>query len=445
MQATQATPGKVGERSMSPPSQTPQPTRQGPSGGSSGQAGGAQGPLRVIIIDDQSAIRQAISDLLKGARDIEIVGQAADGDEGLMLVHNVNPDAILLDLEMPRLDGFTFLRLLMAKRPTPVVVVSSHSSRESVFRALELGAMEFVAKPTRISGAGDLQPIRDDLLQKLRMVRSLKLETLAARTRAHRLNPSSSPGIPQGTGATGTPPSGASDGLPARSMSSDDLYAARLTTENSFLPTRLICIGASTGGPPSILTLLQGLDTRLPATFLITQHMPDMYTQAFAERLRRATHWPVRTATPGDAIAQGEVLIASGGASLCIVREGPFLIVEPPSSTQTPDALRGGSGSLNIPMGLGSAPSPSIDRMLMSAASAMGERVIAVLLSGMSGEGVSGIQAVRAAGGRVIVESPESAIMTGMPQEAIRSGAVHEVVPLRRMADTLTRLVLNKR
>src|SRR3954470_21789534 len=113
-------------------------------------------PLRVIIVDDQAAIRQALCDLLAGAHDIQIVGQASDGDEGLVLVHAQNPDAILLDLEMPRLDGFAFLRLLMAKRPTPVVVVSSHSSRESVFRALELGAMEFVAKPTRISGAGDL-------------------------------------------------------------------------------------------------------------------------------------------------------------------------------------------------------------------------------------------------------------------------------------------------
>ncbi len=147
----------------------------------------------------------------------------------------------------------------------------------------------------------------------------------------------------------------------------------------------------------------------------------------------------------GDAIAQGEVLIASGGSSLCIAREGPFLVVQPQRSTQTPDAMPGPGGLTQLPIGLGNGPAPSIDRMLISAAAAMGERVIAVLLSGMSGEGVAGIQAVRAAGGRVVVESPESAIMTGMPQEAIRSGAVHEVVPLRRMADTLTRLVLNKR
>jgi two-component system chemotaxis response regulator CheB len=375
------------------------------------RSGGTIAPLRVIIVDDQPAIRQALCELLKGATDIEIVGQASDGDEGLVLVHSSNPDAILLDLEMPRLDGFAFLRLLMAKRPTPVVVVSSHSSRESVFRALELGAMEFVAKPTRISGAGDLQPIRDDLLAKLRMVRSLSLETLAARTRTQRLlSPSAQPAV--------------------RSASTEDLLSNfRSSGDNNFLPARLLCIGASTGGPPAILALLQSLDPRLPVTVLITQHMPEMYTQAFAERLRRATQWPVRTATPGEAVAQGEVLIASGSSSLCVVREGPFLCVSPPLE----------------PEDRGSGFVPSIDRMLSAAAEAMGDKVIAVLLSGMSGEGIAGIQAVRSAGGRVVVESPESAIMTGMPQEAIRSGAVHEVVPLRRMADTLTRQILSRR
>lgn len=429
---------------MIPPSQTSQPSRQAPSGSSGGPSASRPGPLRIIIVDDQPTIRQAICDLLKGARDIEIVGQASDGGEGLMLVHNVNPDAILLDLEMPRLDGFTFLRLLMAKRPTPVVVVSSHSSRESVFRALELGAMEFVAKPTRISGAGDLQPIREDLLQKLRMVRSLRLETLAARTRAQRSMPTSSSSAEvRVPGAAGS--SAAMQGAGAQASESDEQFQLRLTSENTFLPGRLICIGASTGGPPSILTLLQGLDPRLPATFLITQHMPEMYTQAFAERLRRATQWPVRTATAGEAIAQGEVLIASGGGSLCIAREGPFLVVQAQGSAQTPEAVVPGAGGGGMPLGLGSAPAPSIDRMMISAANTMGERVIAVLLSGMSGEGVAGIQAVRAAGGRVVVESPESAIMTGMPQEAIRSGAVHEVVPLRRMAETLTRIIISRR
>lgn len=429
---------------MIPPSQTSQPSRQAPSGSSGGPSASRPGPLRIIIVDDQPTIRQAICDLLKGARDIEIVGQASDGGEGLMLVHNVNPDAILLDLEMPRLDGFTFLRLLMAKRPTPVVVVSSHSSRESVFRALELGAMEFVAKPTRISGAGDLQPIREDLLQKLRMVRSLRLETLAARTRAQRSMPTSSSSAEvRVPGAAGS--SAAMQGAEAQANESDEQFQLRLTSENTFLPGRLICIGASTGGPPSILTLLQGLDPRLPATFLITQHMPEMYTQAFAERLRRATQWPVRTATAGEAIAQGEVLIASGGGSLCIAREGPFLVVQAQGSAQTPEAAVAGASGGGMPLGLGTAPAPSIDRMMISAAHTMGERVIAVLLSGMSGEGVAGIQAVRAAGGRVIVESPESAIMTGMPQEAIRSGAVHEVVPLRRMAETLTRIIISRR
>ena len=167
--------GRASEANMIPPSQTSQPSLKVPSGSSGGASPTRPGPLRIIIVDDQATIRQAICDLLKGARDIEIVGQAADGGEGLMLVHNVNPDAILLDLEMPRLDGFYFPaapRWPSGQRRSSWFLATP---RASVFRALELGAMEFVAKPTRISGAGDLQPIREDLLQKLRMVRSLRL------------------------------------------------------------------------------------------------------------------------------------------------------------------------------------------------------------------------------------------------------------------------------
>ena len=141
--------------------------------------------LKVVIIDDQPVIRQALTALLRGEPDLQIVGQASDGEEGLKVVFATQPDVITLDLEMPRLDGFAFLRLLMAKQPRPVVIVSSHATRESVFRALELGAVEFVAKPSRIASDADLQPIRDDLLRKLRTVTQLSIRSVAERMRLH--------------------------------------------------------------------------------------------------------------------------------------------------------------------------------------------------------------------------------------------------------------------
>ncbi len=368
-------------------------------------------PLRVVIIDDQPAIRQALCELLRNESDIQIIGQAGDGEEGLKVVHTEQPDAILLDLEMPRMDGFAFLRLLMAKRPTPVVVVSSHATRESVFRALELGAMEFVAKPTRIYGAADLGPIRDDLLRKLRLVRSLSMTQLTERTRVQNAT------------------SSGANFRPVRSRSSEDLLSTIRSGENPALsPGRILCIGASTGGPPAIQALLQGLHPRLPISILITQHMPDKFTAAFVDRLARTTPWPVREAEPGTAVAPGEVVVAAGTHSLRVYRDGPLLRLQPPlhDEARGPDIV------------------PSIDRMLESTAQAMGSQVIAVILTGMSGDAVAGVRAVHACGGRVLAEAPQSAIMASMPEAVIRSGCVHDIVPLRRMADAITRLTLSR-
>lgn len=360
-------------------------------------------PLRVVIIDDQAAIRQALRTLLQGEPDIQVVAEAQDGEEGLKVVHTEQPDAVLLDLEMPRLDGFAFLRLQMAKKPVPVVVVSSHATRESVFRALELGAMEFVAKPLRIAGSADLGPIRDDLLRKLRLVRFLSMQSLSDRMSAQRR------------------------GGPVRSRSSEDLLSnLRVGSGQSLVPKALICIGASTGGPPAILSILQSLHTQLPVSVLVTQHMPEKFTAAFVERLRRTTSWPVREADAELPVAPGEVVVASASYSLCVYRDGPLLRLLPPSIDE-----RRSKGYV-----------PSIDRMMEAAAQAMGPQVIGVILTGMSGDGIDGILAVRRAGGRVLAEEPSSAVVASMPEEAIRSGAVHEIAPLRRIPDVLTRWVL---
>ena len=225
--------------------------------------------LKVVIIDDQSVIRQALTSLLRGEPDLQIVAQASDGEEGLKVVFATQPDVITLDLEMPRLDGFAFLRLLMAKQPRPVVIVSSHATRESVFRALELGAVEFVAKPSRIASDADLQPIRDDLLRKLRTVTQLSIRSVAERMRLH------------------------GQGVRLRTRSSEDLLSGmRSLPEPALLPRFLVCIGASTGGPPAIATLLQALPSKLPISVLITQHMPSKFTAAFVESPQLSKAYP---------------------------------------------------------------------------------------------------------------------------------------------------------
>lgn len=366
-------------------------------------------PIRIVIIDDQAAIRQALATLLDAEKDILVVGRASDGEEGLRVVFQTQPDLILLDLEMPRMDGFAFLRLLMLKRPTPVVVVSSHSTRESVFKALELGALEFVAKPVRVKDASDLHVIRDDLLGKIRLSRRLQVVSLTERARL------SSKQTAQRMNTTGPAPA------PSTNQGAPDAVHP--------LPERLLCIGASTGGPTSILTVLLGLDPGLPVGILITQHMPEKFTAAFAERLERSTPWHVHEARPGDTVGAGMVLVAAGGWSLRVAREvtkdGAVLRVQPP---QEPESRSDGYV-------------PSVDRMMEAAALALGDKVIAAILTGMAGDGVKGALAVRKAGGRVLAEAPESAIIASMPEEAIRSGAVDEVVPLSRMAEAIARQI----
>ncbi|HMY57126.1 MAG TPA: chemotaxis-specific protein-glutamate methyltransferase CheB [Pseudomonadota bacterium] len=361
--------------------------------------------LKVVIIDDQPVIRQALTALLRGEPDLQIVGQASDGEEGLKVVFATQPDVITLDLEMPRLDGFAFLRLLMAKQPRPVVIVSSHATRESVFRALELGAVEFVAKPSRIASDADLQPIRDDLLRKLRTVTQLSIRSVAERMRLH------------------------GQGVRLRTRSSEDLLSGmRSLPEPALLPRFLVCIGASTGGPPAIATLLQALPSKLPISVLITQHMPSKFTAAFVDRLRRTTEWSVREADPDLPVAPGEVLVAPASHSLCVYRDGGVLRVRKASEIQEP---RGGYV-------------PSIDRMLSAAAEAMGPAVLAVILSGMSGDAVQGVQAVSRTAGRVLVESPQSAVIASMPEAVIQTGAVHEVAPLPKLASLIIRYVLSR-
>ncbi len=362
-------------------------------------------PIRIVIIDDQPIIRRALRGLLENQADLQIVGEAQDGEEGLKVVHLENPDVITLDLEMPKLDGFAFLRLLMAKQPRPVVVVSSHATRESVFRALELGAVEFCAKPSLILSQADLEPIREDLLCKLRAATQLRLSSLADRMRL------------LGQGHT------------LRTRSTEEaLNGIPLQAEASSLPRCVVCIGASTGGPPAIVALLQALPPSLPISILITQHLPGKFTPAFVERLRRTTDWPIREAALDMPIVPGEVVIASGNQSLCVHREGRSL----KSGLPEPQDV---SPSTYV---------PSIDAMFRSCASAMGPAVVAVILSGMSGDGVLGVHAVAKAGGRVIVESPQSAVLSAMPEAAISSGVVHDVVPLGKLASAIIRHIFTR-
>jgi len=304
------------------------------------------------------------------------------------------------------MDGFSFLRLLMARQPTPVLVISGYATRENVFKALELGALDFVAKPSRTI-TPELRNIQEELLAKVRMVTQLRMVNLvdrAARTRSvgTMSGQFAPPPVPV------TPPASRKEGV---------------------APPRLIAIGASTGGPPAINRILVNLEPTLPVGIVITQHMPAKFTKAFAERLDRTTPWHVREAEPGDALSAGCVLVAPGSGSLVVKREGAALKVDILAPQPPPNEDR---------------YVPSVDRMFMSCAAAMGGDVCAIVLTGMGGDGGRGVKAVKASGGRTVAEAPETAVIFGMPQEAIATGSVDDVVPLPNIPELIARFAQKK-
>jgi two-component system chemotaxis response regulator CheB len=337
----------------------------------------------MLLVDDSALSLGELQRVLEGAGDFEVVGHARDGEQALREVMALLPDAIVLDLQMPRMDGFTFLRLLMARRPTPVIVLSSNSRRSDVLKTLELGALDFVAKPER----GGLEPVREELLAKCAMIRALRVENLAARSPPER-----EPADP------------------------------RPLVE----PTRLAVIGASTGGPQALQEILGALPGDLPLGVLVAQHMPEKFTRAFAERLGRSSAFTVAEAAEGDLVAAGRVLIAPGGRHLEVRRER-------------------GTGALRVTLvapeagGESARYCPSVDRLFTSAALAMPRRLCAVVLTGMGNDGAAGIQAVKAAGGLTLSESELTAVIYGMPRSAVATGKVDTSLPLSEIAGRLER------
>jgi two-component system chemotaxis response regulator CheB len=335
----------------------------------------------VLLVDDSALSLGELQRLLETAGGFEVVGHARDGEQALHEVMALRPDAVLLDLQMPRMDGFTFLRLLMARRPTPVIVLSSNSRRSDVFKSLELGALDFVAKPER----GGLESVREELLAKCGVIRGLRIENLATRARPDH-----------------------------------DPVDPRPLVE----PARLAVVGASTGGPQALQELLGALPGDLPLAVLVAQHMPEKFTRAFAERLGRTSACTVAEAADGDLVAAGRVLIAPGGHHLELQRDR-------------------GTGTLRVTLakpevgGASSPYCPSIDRLFTSAALAMPRRLCGVVLTGMGSDGAAGVQAVKAAGGFTIAESEMTAVIYGMPRAAVATGKVDVSLGLGEIAARL--------
>jgi two-component system chemotaxis response regulator CheB len=334
--------------------------------------------IRTLVIDDSAFSRQAITRMLEASPLVEVVGVARDGEEALRKTFELQPDLITVDLEMPRMDGFTFLRVIMSKRPTPVIVISGRTGEDDVFRALELGAIDFVGKPSP-RATPELNNIEQELLRKVHAIRDLRIEKVQTRI-----------------GAATT----------------------AIREESGFSPSapRVVAIGSSTGGPAALMQIFSAFPNAPQCSFVVAQHMPAGFTRGFAERIDRLTRLRAIESEGGEILSPGTVLIAPGGKHLEFENTGGDVVTKLVASEDRDKYT------------------PSVDRLFESAAKHLGADLLAVVLTGMGDDGRSGVRSVNLAGGSVIAESESTAVIFGMPQQAIRTGLVDQVLPLGEIA-----------
>ena len=338
--------------------------------------------IRVLVVDDSALVRSLLSEIINREPDMSCVGAASDPLVAREMIRQLAPDVITLDVEMPRMDGIDFLGKLMRLRPMPVLMVSTLTERgaDVTLRALELGAVDFVAKP-RIGVADGLRLLAEDICAKLRT---------AAQAQVRRL-PSPAASTPQRPAAPGL---------------------GRLSTE------KIVFIGASTGGTEATRELLMGLPADAPAV-VITQHMPPGFTRSYAARLDSLCRIRIKEAADGERILPGHGYIAPGGLHLTVERSGANYLAR----------VRDGD-PIN-------RHKPSVEALFESAARVVGPNALGVMLTGMGADGAKAMKAMRDAGSYNICQDEASCVVFGMPREAIAQGAAHEVLSLQRIAPAL--------
>lgn len=341
-------------------------------------------PIRVLIIDDSVIIRQLLKEILSRQAAFEVVGTASDPIEGYDKIVQLKPDVLTLDVEMPRMDGISFLERLMKSHPMPVVMVSTltRQGSEITLKALELGAVDFIAKPTESIFTG-MAAISQEIVAKVKA---------AAHARVRPKSPTVTP----------LPPS--------------PVFTQRTRTD------QIIAIGASTGGPEAIRQLLQGLPAVSPPV-VIVQHMPPVFTRSFAERLDRLCALSVKEAEDGDVLKQGHAYVAPGDYHLEVTLSQSRYVARVVQSEPV------------------NRHRPSADVLFESVARCCASTAVGVILTGMGADGANGIKQMRNSGARTIAQDEESSVVFGMPREAIARGGAEFVLPLAQIAQKVMQLV----
>ncbi|HWR02924.1 MAG TPA: chemotaxis response regulator protein-glutamate methylesterase [Humidesulfovibrio sp.] len=352
-------------------------------------------PIKVLVVDDSALVRQTLIEILKSDPDITVVGAAADPLAAAEKLREVVPDVITLDIEMPRMDGLTFLRKLMSQHPIPVVICSSLAEEgdETTFRALEYGAVEIITKP-KVGTKQFLEESRIRIIDAVRAAAQAKVRTMTG-------------------GAT----------LKVAPKLDADVILAKATpgTPNFRTTEKVVLVGASTGGTEALLTFLQALPLDCPA-IAVVQHMPEHFTAAFAKRLDGICRIHVKEAADNDTLLRGQALIAPGSKHMLLKRSGTRYHVE----------VKDGP--------LVSRHRPSVDVLFRSGARYAGKNAVGVIMTGMGDDGAKGMREMFDAGAYNIAQDEASCVVFGMPQEAIKHGGVNKVMPLTAIAAEIVRV-----
>ena len=335
--------------------------------------------VKVLIIDDSPLIRRLLSEILSQASDIEVVGCAEDPYQAREMIKLLNPDVLTLDVEMPKMDGISFLRNLMRLRPMPVVMISTLTQQGSpiTLEALELGAVDFIAKPT-VNVKQQMSQYAYVVQQKVRVAAGARV----------------------------------------RSFKKVSTVSEPLPSNAQFLLNKIIAIGASTGGTEAIKEVLIKMPTNCPA-IVITQHIPPVFSTSFAQRMDRTCAINVKEAQHGDKLTTGWAYIAPGGLHLSIKKRGASLYCELDDSEPV------------------NRHKPAVDVLFNSLLECGAKNIVAALLTGMGSDGAKGLLSIKQAGGYTIAQDEFSSVVWGMPKAAVDLGAAHEIVALDKVTQRL--------
>lgn len=368
--------------------------------------------IRVMVVDDSPLVRKIATDILSAEQDIEVVATAATAEFALAKLEREAPDVITMDIEMPGIGGVEAIKQIMSRRPTPVVVLSSHASRgaDLTLQALEAGAIDFVLKPTGTLSGG-LDRVATELRDTVRSAGQTRVSGIVAG------------GDTDGNRQKAKPKNVAVERVSHDVRKDDDLAGAAIASRGAHGSIELVAIGTSTGGPVALKTVLQALPADFPVPIVVVQHMPPVFTKAFADRLNTCSPLIVKEAQDGDVLVAGTALIAPGDQHLTVVRS-PV--------------------NAHVALDMGEAVSghrPSVDVLMHSVAREYGPKAVGLIMTGMGKDGAAGIKTLHAKGGLIVAQDKESSVIFGMNREVILNGDADIVASVSDIAGTLQRLV----